>query len=364
MANYKCSSVPKGWAELSPNLLPLIAHKLDDIIDFIRLRAVCKQWRLATDLSDNPPQFPWLMILESYRNPNISFFALPSTKIFSIPFDFISTKISRGSNEFMLDKKHVGGFHNEHSNISLLDQEDYVNDHITIFSLMVNRLGCNVSGGDAVHFPPVGNISEFFAFKSNQLSEMHVPYMRYLAHHMERIFLYHYGDTTTRPHVVVLHDTTRDVVSTISCPNESVHGCWLISTRDGVLLVVHKNVPPQEAFNDVPYVDNRFVVYRLENYHDDKQPRWTKLSGIGDMMLFLDDCNAFSLMASDYEHGCRGNCIYFISHFKKNPIFFGSQCEYVLLGFDMRENRCFEVRSLGEATAFASKIYWFIPSHY
>ncbi|KAF3341795.1 hypothetical protein FCM35_KLT00433 [Carex littledalei] len=243
MANDKCSS---DWAELSLNLLPLIAHKLDDIIDFIRFRAVCKQWRLATNLSDNPPQFPWLMMLEIYRDPHISFLALPSTKIFSIPFELISTRISRRrgtTNKFMLDQKSLLDDHNERFNISLLDQEDHVNDHITIFSLMFNRLGCNVSGSEVVHFPPVGNISEFFNFKLDRLSHfiMHVPYMRYHAHHMERIFLYHYGDTilTTRPHVVVLDDTTRDVVSTISCPEESVNGCWLISARDGVLLVVH-----------------------------------------------------------------------------------------------------------------------------
>ncbi|KAF3335378.1 F-box protein [Carex littledalei] len=92
MANDKCS-VPKDWAELNLDLLPLIAHKLGDIIDFIRFRAVCKQWRLATNLSDNPPQFPWLMMLELNRNSNISFHAIPSDNFFSIN-ELVTTKIS------------------------------------------------------------------------------------------------------------------------------------------------------------------------------------------------------------------------------------------------------------------------------
>ncbi|KAF3330081.1 F-box protein [Carex littledalei] len=105
MAN-KCSSVPKfDWAELNLDLLPFIAHKLGDAIDFIRFRAVCKKWRSATNLSDKPPQLPWLMMLTKYHDmAEVCFHALPSGKIFSLSFlnhrDYSVAYNRKGSNEF------------------------------------------------------------------------------------------------------------------------------------------------------------------------------------------------------------------------------------------------------------------------
>ncbi|KAF3332465.1 hypothetical protein FCM35_KLT02042 [Carex littledalei] len=358
-------SVPKDWAKLSSDLLPLIAHKLGDIIDFIRFRAVCKQWRPATNLSDNPPQFPWLMMVKLDRNPNISFHALPSSKIISGPFlEYITISCyPRRSNEFMIEEK-------DEKDPSLL--VDKFPTHV--FPLTVNKLDCNVISGcdQVIHLPvPVGNISKFlYTLISGKMKRLVVvvPLGKIFAHYRGWNFKFAttgkalstivnvsdlYGAHIEQV-VDVSDGPTGKVVSTISCPVEGMCDSCLISTRDGLLMVSKKYISSHQHGNK-PYYDYEFVVHRLENY-DIKHPNWTNLSRIGDMMLFMDNQNAFSLMASEYDHDrYRGNCIYFITELKKDPQ------NYIVAGYDMGERRSFEVCSLGEYTTY-TELFWFIPS--
>ncbi|KAF3326925.1 hypothetical protein FCM35_KLT08555 [Carex littledalei] len=350
MENNYCS-VPKDWAELSPDLLPLIAHKLGDIVDFIRFRAVCKQWRLATNLLDNPPQFPWIMMLKLDETRKISFHALPSGKIFSGPFlKYIHTMcIHRRSYDTIVEKDQ------KDSSILVNKFPSY------LFPLRVKWFRYDVISGrdQLIPYPgaPVGNISKFlYTTLSSKMTRLIVAFSlgKVLAQYRGRIFKL----VTTRPEIVVnVSDVyTGKVLSTISCPVEVMVDSCLISTRDGLLMVSKKSV------YDKPYLDYKFVVYRLQNY-DNNHPNWTILSGIGDMMLFLDDRNAFSLIAGEYDHGYRGNCIYFITRLKTNFSHFNSETHnYKVVGYDMGENRSFEVCSLGEYTTQHTELFWFIPS--
>lgn len=333
MAN-KCSSVPKfDRAELSPDLLPFIAHKLGDAIDFICFRAMCKKWRLA----------------------EVCFHALPSGKIFFFSFpnhrDYSMAYNCKGSNEFQFYE---------------IDEECNHKYFIKKF-VAHNQLGLNViNGRDQLEISlaiPVGNISKFvYSLLSGKVKRLLVatPFMRF-AHYRGRNFKFGDGPRTV---VDVIDSPTGKTLSTISRPVEVTPDSNLISTRDGLLMLSKKYVQSRDQ-DDKPYYDYQFVVHRLENY-DTKHPNWIKLSGIGDMMLFLDHKNAFSLMATQYGHdGFRGNCIYFITRLKRNPTCSSwisrYQYHYVLAGFDVGESRSFEVCSLGEYTMHCMNIYWLIP---
>ncbi|KAF3331948.1 hypothetical protein FCM35_KLT03354 [Carex littledalei] len=183
-----------------------------------------------------------------------------------------------------------------------------------------------------------------------------VPLGKIFAHYRGRNFKF----VTTRPHLVVdvSDGPTGKILSTISCPVDVMADSCLISTSDGLLMVSKNYVRSHE--DDKPYNDYQFVVYRLENYNNN-HPNWTMLSGIGDMMLFLDDRNAFSLKTSEYDHGYKGNCIYFITRLKKTCSHLNSLSRYIVVGYDMGESKSFEVCSLGEYTN-RTELFWFIPS--
>ncbi|KAJ4776630.1 F-box protein SKIP23 [Rhynchospora pubera] len=65
------------WAELNHDLLCQIAKKVRDISDFIRFRAVCKQWRSAVHPSDLPPQIPYFIQCIRSSNSSIDFLFRP-----------------------------------------------------------------------------------------------------------------------------------------------------------------------------------------------------------------------------------------------------------------------------------------------
>lgn len=299
-------------------------------------------------LSDGAtPRLPWLMPLKWDDMPTICFHALPSCKTFSIPFPgALRMKYNYpGSNEFLLEER--------------IDEDNYDDECATsIFHLKLDRLGRNMRDRELLPLPPVVNWPKFLNFRPEESKRpaMIVPSMRYLAHHEQIIFTYETAYGIMPKHIVVIDDGTKEIVSTVPCPKEHLANCYLISTRDGLLMIVKKSAPPQD---DVPYDNCQFVIYRLENY--DPEPHWTRLSEIGDIMLFLDEYNGFSLSANNDEK-FRGNCIYFITNLKWNPR--SPLTHYVLAGFDMAKNKSFEVCSLGESSPYDTFPFWIIPTLY
>jgi hypothetical protein len=63
----------RDWADMLPELIPVIAKKVTEISDFIRLHAVCKTWRSLTTIVDLPPQFPWLLTKGPFDKSRNSF---------------------------------------------------------------------------------------------------------------------------------------------------------------------------------------------------------------------------------------------------------------------------------------------------
>ncbi|KAJ4804459.1 F-box domain-containing protein [Rhynchospora pubera] len=78
------------WSELPSDMVQLISKKLHEFTDFIRFRAVCKNWWSSTPISDHPPLLPWLLFVsspgaESEENNHLHFCSLSSQQFYSMP---------------------------------------------------------------------------------------------------------------------------------------------------------------------------------------------------------------------------------------------------------------------------------------
>lgn len=97
----------------------------------------------------------------------------------------------------------------------------------------------------------------------------------------------------------------------------------------------------------------RFRLYLL----DEQQLQWSKVSSIGDTVLFVDCDRAMAFTAGDFS-GCRGNCIYFVNYiagdYDKNKMVLlfdigKSQVDHVPISLDICES---ELRGA----------VWFVPT--
>lgn len=152
--------------------------------------------------------------------------------------------------------------------------------------------------------------------------------------------------------IVVIDENDKPELASIPFPNNGFYLNYLIATSDG-LLAVSASIP--QHLNDLK--ESRFEVQRLENYP--RNPQWNKLSSIGDLMLFMDHSNCFSLKAGDYS-GFKGNCIYFITRCRKAK----RGTKHVIGKFDMGRNEVEEISGpawLGKRNSNV-KAAWFVPS--
>ncbi|KAJ4813350.1 F-box domain-containing protein [Rhynchospora pubera] len=88
------------WSRLAPDLLQLICKNILDISDFVRFRAVCKDWRMAIHLSDYSQQ-PCLFNADIL---NFNFYTLNSTQWtkFEIVSNFKEKTVLGSSQGYML----------------------------------------------------------------------------------------------------------------------------------------------------------------------------------------------------------------------------------------------------------------------
>ncbi|KAJ1701827.1 hypothetical protein LUZ63_001606 [Rhynchospora breviuscula] len=110
----------------------------------------------------------------------------------------------------------------------------------------------------------------------------------------------------------IIDTVTRRVVHVIPPPEEEneddaiTYVTYLVQSSGDILRVVLRDNELLEV------ADCCFHIYRLDlGSGSGGNPRWVKISSIGDLILFLDDHNGFSLSCRDFS-GFRGNSIYFI----------------------------------------------------
>ncbi|KAF3322206.1 hypothetical protein FCM35_KLT13347 [Carex littledalei] len=295
-------SSPVKWAELNPDLLHIISKKLCDISSFICFRAVCKRWRSATSLSDPPVQFPW--VIDWPRGKG--------TLNFTFRFYSINT---HKTHTFEVPDAHIYG----PSDGRVLIYEGY---------------RCSKECRSFLN--PLSWEEQFLPFVVPVQNVKPIRLWRNLTKNDEPAVVYNQG----AHHILCSWHPEKNKWTKKRFP--------LART---VAFYDHKFFVAELSSRRITVIDeeSQFEVYRLENYP--QNPHWTKLSGIGDLMLFLK--------ASDFG-GFRGNCIYFITTRNKPK----RSTEHVIGRFDIGLNKTEKISApawLGNRT-WERQATWFLPT--
>ncbi|XP_078154792.1 putative F-box/kelch-repeat protein At5g24040 [Carex rostrata] len=320
--NKKSSRV--NWAKLNPDLLHIISKKLFDISSFICFRAVCKRWRSATSLSDPPLQFPWLIDWPRCKGK------------LDFTFRFYSINTHK-THTFEVPDAHIYG---------------PSDGRVMLYE-------CYRSSEECQSFlNPLSWEEQFLPLEVpvdyDKWTKTRFPRTRTVAFYDHKFFV---AEPSSK-RITVIDEASGVVLPDIPHPSRDFYNGYLIATDDGLLAVeISILVSPFLMVDDLQKCE--FDVYRLENYPQNSH--WNKLNGIGDLMVFVDKNSGFSLKASDFGGGFRGNCIYFITKGNK-PNRYGS--EHVIGRFDIGLNKTEKMltpRWLGNRT-WERQAAWFMPT--
>ncbi|KAJ3679993.1 hypothetical protein LUZ60_016271 [Juncus effusus] len=350
------------WTKLEPDLVRLIAKKTKkfrDISNFFHFRAVCKAWCAACHVRP----FPWLLVhpKESTNHKSmVYFYSVSSGKTYTV-----SLRSSEAHHN-----KHLHGPTHVYRLATVEpspDEDDGANDGAMF--LVLNPLTCDelirpdrpVRVGRNL----VKNNNYAMCYSVLQKGISH-KYLSFWSHDKEKrtmlrvpsktwavLYWRHKFLVLTRNNkrIMVIDETTGAVLSKIiQLPARDIE--CLISLGEGGLLAVRHNFAGRKHVAKF-----WFDIYRLDNDHENTH--WTKLSEIGDRMLFLDTIGGFSLKASNF-HGFRGNCIYFVTRVDQE----GGEIKFGLHRYDVRENK---TETMPWPTGFAKDakcVSWFVPSFY
>ncbi|KAK4742673.1 hypothetical protein SAY87_000674 [Trapa incisa] len=93
---------------------------------------------------------------------------------------------------------------------------------------------------------------------------------------------------------------------------------YLVEAGEDLFLVtryIHYEFEDEES--PVRYRTDHFDVFKLDLCGQPYCPRWVKLEGIGDCMLFVGRNSSLAFRASEFP-GCLGNCIYYTDDFSED----------------------------------------------
>ncbi|KAJ4809732.1 F-box protein skip23 [Rhynchospora pubera] len=354
--NHNHTQTSVNWAELHPDMLRIISSKLCDFGSFVKFRAVCKSWRSAADLSECPRQFPCLVDWpHMQQNTTLRVYSPASctSHIFQVP-----NALCYGP---------FGGELLMKPNCPMKMPLFYLNPLTgvkTAFPFEVQLRNSRPTGAYWLH----SRIDEFavgkeglrhvFYFKISENDEWTRKEiddkLRAVAYHDHKYFLLEARNVHLS--VLVINKTNGAELPSIPFPNSftslNYPFNYLVATTNGLLAIIGFKPLFVKDLKDC-----RFEVHRQENYPEN--PHWTKLNGIGDLILFVDHFNCFALKASDY-HCFEGNCIYFISSVQKPK--HGSK--HVIGRFHMGLNTIEELSGptwFGKGNSTVNSA-WFLPS--
>ncbi|KAF3332141.1 hypothetical protein FCM35_KLT03547 [Carex littledalei] len=305
----------RNWADLLPELFPLILKNLCDISDFIRYRAVCKTWCLSSSISDLPPQFPW--IVKVSEGPNLEFYSIALKKLYTIRSRCSSDKSLLGSTgSYMLTKQY-----GKPDSYSLLNPVS--NSEVPLPVLHV----CNL-----IWFPrmftwynPLSFQRDDYVFNTEmerldgcKLDDDRWNIIRaggrgsqYRCYYFKDLFFRvdSYNEFTK-----VMDSSSHKELYDIPPPKykktyeKSLRGPYLVESCGEILSVSHNH--------SYEWTNFKFSIHRLEFGNGKRNPCWVELSSIGDRILFFEITETFgrgfSLRVSDFTE-FKGNCIYFIN---------------------------------------------------
>ncbi|XP_078153607.1 uncharacterized protein LOC144548763 [Carex rostrata] len=351
--NKKSSRV--NWAELNPDLLHIISKKLFDISSFICFRAVCKRWRSATSLSDPPLQFPWLIDWPCSKGKldfTFRFYSINTQKThtFEVPDAHI---YGPSDGRVMLYECYRCSRECQSFLNPLSWEEQFLPVEVPVDYVRPISLSCKNLKPSVFYYQEENSRYRFCSWHSekSKWTKTRFPRTRMVAFYDDKFFV---AEPSSK-RITVIVEASGVVLPDIPHPSRdfNLYNGYLIATDDG-LLAVEISILVSSAREQC-----EFDVYRLENYP--QNPHWNKLNGIGNLMVFVDKNSGFSLKASDFGGGCRGNCIYFITKENKSNRY-GS--EHVIGRFDIGLNKTEKMLTphwFGNRT-WERQAAWFMPT--
>ncbi|KAJ4812203.1 F-box family protein [Rhynchospora pubera] len=299
-----------NWAELDPNLLFLIYKKLYDTFDFIRFRAVCKDWCAAAPLSEHPPQFP--LLLEGDPNPLLSsefkVYSLSTGKTHSLQLPEAQNKMFFGQSQGYLVTFGIGD-----------DSTPVLLNPFTRAEMLLPFKKCNYFSPVYIYTDPIQNPDGLLIHlrcpeKGHSLAfwNKEDKNWRFARTKADSEGVYHKGKLFICCDVgtVAINLNTGGKLLQVPRSNQMRPFYCLIDAGSALLGIVQHHL----CTDGMSLENCWFDVYRLEE--EEEPPRWVKLSDIGDLMIFLNSNNGFCLSADDFD-GIRGNCIYFTKWYAK-----------------------------------------------
>ncbi|KAJ3687797.1 hypothetical protein LUZ61_016961 [Rhynchospora tenuis] len=310
--------LPTNWAELPHDLLHAINRRLDDFFDFLNFRAVCKCWRAAAPLSEQPPQFPLLLEREHHFSSDFETYSIHTGKSrrLQVP-EAKNRKFVGQSNGYLVT--YLVSDRNDYACPALLNPFTRAELSLPFRKLKPYYAGPNWGNYEFykpiyVGADPIRNPREVVIYMDSAYTGLCVGYwksennewaLKYSlpapvqVYQKGRLFICNYQNSST----MAIGLTTRETLQVKFPPNQSFR--YLV---EGSGMVLGIRQVSYETRGTVPLERCRFEVYRLDE--EDKPPRWVKTSDIGDLMIFLNSRDGFCSSASDFD-GMSGNCIYF-----------------------------------------------------
>ncbi|KAJ1701959.1 hypothetical protein LUZ63_001738 [Rhynchospora breviuscula] len=316
--------MPGQWADLHPDLLRHIYTKLYDPVDFICFRAVCKGWCTGAPPSERPPQFPLLLErnLDHKYSSEFKLYSLPTGKTYSLQLPEAQNKMFFGQSEGYLvtcravDHDCSPALLNPFTRTELLLPFDNCYYFIPLYigttdpirnpDGVVMLVYCHEKGQHRIGF---WNKDEYnWGLRGADSCLQRIISGRPVVFHKGRLFFIGYSwHITFECRLYAIDLTTGGKLFDVGFPDQIHRFDCLVDAPSALLGIVQHHL----CSYDVALEECWFEVYQLEE--GEYPPHWTKLSNIGDLMIFLNPYNGFCVSANGFHkfHGIRGNCIYF-----------------------------------------------------
>lgn len=317
------------WSDIPSDLLYLIAKKLPYLLDFIRFRSTCKSWHSLIPISDSPLRFPWL--LEFHQTPSDPISApTTSLRLHSLSSGETLTIPIKRSNWFRGTSHHyLPIFDDRTGTISLinpLNNDEFVPPPIhDPHGLFSPWMVCTETG--PVHDRRILIVDHHSNYMKNQVGlwAIYDPHhgkwneergsFNNFCYYQGMLFSTHFGSETK-----VFHVSSKKLLYKIPPPEDEMwnvhpprdyHGSSWLFKKSYVVESCREILRVYWYYAKEILVKSVFHIYRLNFEGVDRQPRWVKVSDIGDQILFLEVKNGFSMIAAPAT-GFVGGRIYFI----------------------------------------------------
>ncbi|XP_078173695.1 F-box protein KIB4-like [Carex rostrata] len=331
----------REWSELLPDMLHLVSKRLPDLCDFIRFRAVCKNWHSESPVSDPPPQLPWLLTRPTAFENQLQFYSLSHDKFLTL-----SVPESHGMELMGPSQKYV--FASAQACSSLMLTNPFTGEEVPLPSIDIDwcfpisaSLNCDsyvaICGGKTESKIQMLGLCRP---GDNNWTVIQKALEGCLMIYSKGLYFIYSPETGTTEAI----DVTSGVVITTIPPPPTKLNCLVESC--GELLGISCD---RRSLNDP-----ECKIYRLA--YEDNSGKWVQISSIGDQILFIDGGQGLSISARGSIESER-NCIFYLGSHELIK-FDGVTTTYYLAKYDI-EARSWEKKSLPSM----QKPGWFLPNH-